>query len=40
MALSWIASRIGLALPLMAIGLALANWNVKPAAAWAWAAVM
>jgi hypothetical protein len=36
MALNWIAS----ALPLMAIGLAIANWNVKPAAAWAWAAVI
>ena len=27
-------------MPLIAIGLALANWNAKPAAAWAWAAVI
>ena len=27
-------------LPLIAIGLALANWNARPAAAWAWAAVI
>ena len=40
MALNWISSRIGSALPLIAIGLALANWNAKPAAAWAWAAVI
>jgi len=40
MALSWISSRIGSVLPLIAIGLALANWNAKPAAAWAWAAVI
>ena len=40
MALNWISSRIVSALPLMAIGLALANWNAKPAAAWAWAAVI
>ena len=40
MALSWNSSRIGSVLPLMAIGLALANWYVKPAAAWAWAAVI
>ena len=40
MALNWISSRIGSVLPLVAIGLALANWNAKPAAAWAWAAVI
>ena len=40
MALNWISSRIGSVFPLMAIGLALANWNAKPAAAWAWAAVI
>ena len=40
MALNWISSRIGSVLPLIAIGLALANWNAKPAAAWAWAAVI
>jgi hypothetical protein len=40
MAFNWITSRIGSALPLIAIGLALANWNAKPAAAWAWAAVI
>ena len=40
MALNRISSRIGSVLPLIAIGLALANWNAKPAAAWAWAAVI
>ena len=40
MALNWISSRIGSVLPLLAIGLALANWNATPAAAWAWAAVI
>ena len=40
MALNWISSRIGSVLPLIAIGLALANWNAKPAAGWAWAAVI
>jgi hypothetical protein len=40
MALNWVSSRIGSVLPLIAIGLALANWNAKPAAAWAWAAVI
>lgn len=40
MALNWISSRIGSVLPLIAIGLALANWHAKPAAAWAWAAVI
>ena len=40
MALNWISSRIGSVFPLIAIGLALANWNAKPAAAWAWAAVI
>jgi hypothetical protein len=40
MALNWFSSRIGSALAFLAIGLALANWNVKPAAAWAWAAAI
>ena len=40
MTLNWISSRIGLVLALVAIGLALANWNAKPAAALAWAAVI
>ena len=40
MALNRISSRIGSVLPLIAIGLALANWNAKPEAAWAWAAVI
>ena len=40
MALNWSASRIGSALPLVAIGLALVNWITRPDAAWAWAAVI
>ncbi len=40
MALNWISSRTVSALPLIGIGLALANWNAKPAAALAWAAVI
>ena len=40
MTLNWISSRLGLVLALVAIGLALANWNAKPAAALAWAAVI
>ena len=40
MVINWTSSRIGSVLPLIAIGLALANWNAKPAAAWAWAAVI
>ena len=40
MVLNWISSRTGPALPLIAIGLALANWNARPAEAWAWAAVI
>ncbi len=40
MALNRISSRIGSVLPFIAIGLALANWNAKPAAAWAWTAVI
>jgi hypothetical protein len=40
MALNWISSRIVSALPLIGIGLAVANWNARPAAAWAWAAVI
>ena len=40
MALNWISSRTVSALPLIGIGLALADWNAKPAAAWAWAAAI
>ena len=40
MALNWISSRAGSALPLIGIALALANWNARPDAAWAWAAVI
>ena len=40
MALNWISSRTVSTFPLICIGLALANWNAKPAAAWAWAAVI
>jgi hypothetical protein len=40
MTLSLIASRTASVLPFIAIGLALANWNAKPAAAWAWAAAI
>ena len=40
MAPNWTSSRIGSVLPLIAIGLALANWNARPAAALAWAAVI
>ena len=40
MALNWTSSRIGSVLPLIAIGLALANWNARPAAGLAWAAVI
>ena len=40
MALNWTSSRIVSVLPLIAIGLALANWNARPAAALAWAAVI
>jgi hypothetical protein len=40
MAINWISSRIVPALPLVAIGLALANWSAKPANAWAWTAVI
>ena len=40
MALNWIPSRAGSALPLIGIALALANWNAKPDAAWAWAAAI
>ena len=38
MALNWISPGRASALPLIGIGLALANWNAKPAAALAWAA--
>ena len=40
MALNWISSRAGSALPLIGIALALANWNARPDAAWAWAAAI
>src|SRR4051794_36374520 len=40
MAVNWISSRAVSVSPLMAIGLALANWSAKPAAAWAWVAVI
>jgi hypothetical protein len=40
MALHWISSRTVLALPLIGIALALANWNARPDAAWAWAATI
>ena len=40
MALSWISSRTVSALPLIGIALALANWNARPDAAWAWAATI
>ena len=37
MALTWITSRAGIALPLLGVVLALANWNVRPEKGWAWA---
>ena len=40
MALNWISARAGSVLPLIGIVLALANWNARPDAAWAWAAVI
>ena len=40
MALTWISSLAVSALPLIGIALALANWNARPEAAWAWAAVI
>jgi hypothetical protein len=40
MALKRISARTVSALPLIGIGLALANWNAKPGAAWAWAAAI
>jgi hypothetical protein len=40
MTLNWIASRAGSVLPPIGIVLALANWNARPAAAGAWAAVI
>ena len=40
MALNWISSRTVSALPLIGIGLALANWNARPAEALAWTAVI
>jgi hypothetical protein len=40
MALNSIPSRTVSALPLIGIGLALANWNARPAAGWAWAAAI
>lgn len=40
MALNWISSRAGAVLPLIGIVLAVANWNARPDAAWAWAAAI
>jgi len=40
MALNWISSRAGAVLPLIGIVLALANWNARPDAAWAWSAAV
>ena len=40
MTLNWISSRSGLVLPFVAIVLALANWNARPDAAWAWTAAI
>ena len=40
MALNWISARAGSVLPLIGIVLALANWNARPDAAWAWAAAI
>ena len=40
MALNWISSRAWSALPLIGIALALANWNARPDAAWAWTAAI
>lgn len=40
MALNWISSRTVSAVPLIGIGLALANWNAQPAKVWAWAAAI
>jgi hypothetical protein len=40
MALNWISSRAGSVLPLIGIVLALANWNARPDAAWAWSAAI
>ena len=40
MTLNWISSRAASVLPLIGIVLALANWNAKPDAAWAWAAAI
>ena len=40
MAFSWIFSQAALALPLIAIALALANWHARPQAAWGCVAVI
>jgi hypothetical protein len=40
MPFNWIPSRAVSTLPLLSVVLALANWNVRPDAAWAWAAVI
>jgi hypothetical protein len=40
MAMNWISSRAWSALPLINVALAVANWNARPDAAWAWAAVI
>jgi hypothetical protein len=40
MALNWMFSRSASVLPAVGIVLALANWNARPAAVWAWAAAI
>jgi hypothetical protein len=40
MALNWISSWTASVLPLIGVALALANWNARPDAAWAWAAAL
>jgi hypothetical protein len=40
MAFKWISSPVASILPLIGIGLAIANWQAMPAAAWAWTAVI
>ena len=40
MAINWIASAAAATLPVVGIVLALANWQARPDAAWAWAAAI
>jgi hypothetical protein len=40
MALNWISSRAGAVWPRIGIVMAVANWNARPDAAWAWAAAI